>query len=334
VWEICFLEGAQLTFCWTLHEVAKDLGTAKNLPAILNFLVKNAVDALKIKASSIRLLDFEGEKLELVAAYGLSEEYLKKGPVEVSKSPIDKEAMTGKVVLVEDVTSGVQYPSEAIREGIKSMMCVPLVVRDKVIGSLRAYTSSPRIFADTEKMFLSGLANLGAIAIENAKITESLRKRSENMSRLVELSRRIPSSLKVSEVFETIVREASEILNAKGATLSILDKGRFEIISSHGLSKEFTSKLMAATATEGSEVLDPAIVVSNVERSTLPYKGILTNEGMKAMLGASMHSGGKAVGVLKAYFSEKREFDSGEPELFSILASLGEISMKTLNYAS
>jgi len=328
------LEGVQLTFFRTLHEVAKDLGTAKDLPAILNFLVKNAVDALKIKASSIRLLDFEGETLELVAVYGLSEEYLKKGPVEVSKSPIDKEAMTGKVVFVEDITSGVQYPSEAIREGIKSMMCVPLVVRDKVIGSLRAYTPSPRKFADTEKMFLSGLANLGAIAIENAKITESLRKRSENMSRLVELSRRIPSSLKVSEVFETIVREASEILNAKGATLSILDKGRFEIISSHGLSKEFTSKLNIATATEGSEVLDPTIVVSNVERSTLPYRGILTNEGMKAMLGAPMHLGGKVVGVLKAYFSEKRNFDSGEPEFFSILASLGEISMKTLDYAS
>ena len=214
------------------------------------------------------------------------------------------------------------------------MMCVPLVVRDKVIGSLRAYTSSPRKFAETEKMFLSGLANLGAIAIENAKITESLRKRSENMSRLVELSRRIPSSLKVSEVFETIVREASEILNAKGATLSILDKGRFEITSSYGLNKESTSKLMTATATEDSEVLDSTIVVSNVERSTLPYRSILTNEGMKAMLGAPMHLGGKVVGVLKAYFSEKREFDSGEPEFFSILASLAEISMKTLNYAS
>jgi GAF domain-containing protein len=333
VLEICFLEEAQLTFYRALHEVAKDLGAAKDLPAILDFMVKNAVEALKIKASSIRLLDFEGETLELVAAHGLSDEYLKKGPVEVSKSPIDKEAMTGKVVFVEDVTRGTQYPSEAIKEGIRSMMCVPLVVRDKVIVSLRAYTSSTRIFADTEKMFLSGLANLGAIAIQNAKITESLRKRSENMSRLVQLSRRIPSSLKMSEVFETIVREASEILNAKGATLSILDKGRFEIMSSYGLSKEFTSKLIAATATEDSEV-DSAIVVSNVERSTLLYKGILTNEGMKAMLGAPLHLGGKVVGVLKAYFSEKREFESGEPEFFSILASLGEISMKTLDYAS
>ena len=328
------MEEVQLTFFRTLHEVAKDLGTAKDLPAILNFTVKNAVDALKIKASSIRLLDFEGETLELVAAYGLSDEYLKKGPVEVSKSPIDKEAMTGKVVFVEDVTRGTQYPSEAIREGIRSMMCVPLVVRDKIIGSLRAYTSSPRMFTDTEKMFLSGLANLGAIAIQNAKITESLRKRSENMSMLVQLSRRIPASLKVSEVFETIVREASEILNAKGATLSILDKGRFEITSSYGLSKELTSKLMAATVTEVSEGLDPTIVVSNVERSTLPYKDILTNEGMKAMLGAPMHLGGKVVGVLKAYYSEKREFDSGEPEFLSMLASLGEISMKTLDYAS
>jgi len=328
------LEEAQLTFCWTLHDIAKDLGTAKNLPAILNFLVKSAVDGLKIKASSIRLLDFEREKLELAAAYGLSDEYLKKGPVEVSKSPIDKEAMTGKTVFFEDVSRGVQYPSEAIREGIKSMICVPLVVRDKVIGSLRAYTSSPRKFTDTEKMFLSGLANLGAIAIENARITESLRKRSENMSKLVELSRRIPWSLKVNEAFESLVKEASEILNAKGATASILDKGRFEIISSCGLSKEFTSKLMAATATEAGEVLDSAIVVPNVDRSTLPYRSVLTNEGIKAMLGAPVRSGGKVVGVLKAYFSEKRQFDSGEPEFLNILASLGEISIRMLDYAS
>lgn len=325
------MEEAELRYCWMLHEIAKDLGTAKNLPAILNLIVKSAVDSLNIKASSLRLLDDEGKRLKLVAAYGLSEEYLKKGPVELDKSPIDKEAMTGKVVEIEDVTRDrlLQYPEEAVKEGIKSIICVPLLIRDKVIGSLRAYTSIPHRFSEAEKTFLSALANLGAIAIENAKLTESLRRRIESLSRLVEVSKRISSSLRTKEVFERIARAASEMFNAKGAALFMLDKNMFKPVSSYGLSRAFTSKLTVPSSEEPEELLEgKTIAISDVENSSLEYRGELIAEGVNALLCAPIASKGKVIGSLKVYFSEKRSFSNGEDEFISILANLSEISIE------
>jgi signal transduction protein with GAF and PtsI domain len=81
------MENIELQYCWMLHEIAKSLGMAENLQAILNLIVKSAVDNLGLKAASIRLLDKDKRTLKLEAAYGLSDEYLRKGPVEVDKSP-------------------------------------------------------------------------------------------------------------------------------------------------------------------------------------------------------------------------------------------------------
>lgn len=325
------MEEVELRYCWMLHEIAKDLGTAKNLPAILNLIVKSAVDSLNIKASSLRLLDDKNKRLELVAAYGLSEEYLKKGPVELDKSPIDKEAMRGKVVEIEDITRGrsLQYPEEALREGIKSIICVPLLIRDKVIGSLRAYTSTPHKFSEAEKTFLSALANLGAIAIENAKLTESLRRRIESLSKLVEVSKRITSSLKSEEVFKRIVRAASDMFNAKGASLLMLDKNVFKLVSSYGLSKGFTSKLAVPSSDEPEELLKGrTVAIPDVKDSSLKYREELIAEGVNALLCAPITSRGKVIGSLKVYSPDKRSFDNGEDELISILANLSEVSIE------
>ncbi|MEM2122255.1 MAG: GAF domain-containing protein [Candidatus Bathyarchaeia archaeon] len=324
------MEESELKYCWMLHEIAKDLGVAKNLPAILNLIVKSAVDSLNIKASSIRLIDPEGSRLELMAAYGLSEEYLRKGPVELDRSPIDKEAMKGGIVEVGDVSREkvLQYPSEAVSEGIKSIICVPLMVRDRIIGSLRAYTSVHHKFSEAEKTFLSALANLGAIAIENAKLTESLRRRIEGLSKLVEVSKSISSSLKVEEVFKRIVRAASEMFNAKGASLSMLDRGVFKLVSHHGLGRASASKLSAPSRDELEELLKGStIAIPDVEDSPLKYKAELIGEGVKALLCSPITSKGKVVGALKVYFPESRRFDHGEDELLSILANLSEISI-------
>ncbi|MER3459610.1 MAG: GAF domain-containing protein, partial [Chloroflexota bacterium] len=87
--------------------------------------------ALQAKAASIRLLDETGEQLKIAAAYGLSRKYLDKGPVKVSSSPIDQEALRGRPVIVADTAQDgrFQYPSEVLAEGIRSVLCVPLIGR-------------------------------------------------------------------------------------------------------------------------------------------------------------------------------------------------------------
>jgi len=89
---------------------------------------------------------------------------------------VDRGALRGKPVSVLDVTKdpGFQYPEEAKKEGIRSVLCVPLSVREKPIGVLRLYTGEIHRFTDDEVEFLSTLASQGAVAIENARTYQRL----------------------------------------------------------------------------------------------------------------------------------------------------------------
>jgi len=160
----------------SLYDIAQAVTSTLNFTQVLNNIVRMATKAMNAKACSIRLLDQEHRHLRVEAAYGLSEEYLAKGPVDLQKSLVDRGALRGKPVAVLDVTKdpGFQYPEEARKEGIRSVLCVPLSVRDKPIGVLRLYTGEIHRFTGEEIEFLSTLASQAAVAIENARTYQQL----------------------------------------------------------------------------------------------------------------------------------------------------------------
>ncbi len=164
-----------LRYCEVLYEVVKSISSL-DMDDVLNSIVHRAAEALGMKACSIRLMDETGRRLAIRAAYGLSENYLEKGPVEISRSPVDSEALSGKVVTILNAGEDprFQYPQEAKYEGIRSVLCVPLTSKDKAIGVVRIYSSAVHEFTDEEVAFLCYLANLGAIAIENARTYQEL----------------------------------------------------------------------------------------------------------------------------------------------------------------
>jgi len=160
----------------SLYDIAKAVTSTLNFTEVLNTIAQLATKAMKAKACSIRLLDEERHLLRVGAAYGLSKEYLAKGPVDLEKSLVDRGALRGKAVAVFDVTKdpGFQYPEEAAKEGIRSVLCVPLSVREKPIGVLRLYTGEIHRFTDEEIDFLNTLASQAAVAIENARTYQRL----------------------------------------------------------------------------------------------------------------------------------------------------------------
>ncbi len=155
----------------TLYSIAKTVSSSLNLSEVLNAIVQQACRAMNAKASSIRLIDETEKRLELGAAFGLSENYLAKGPVNPGKSGVYREALEGKPVAVEDVFQDdqLQYPEKSREEGIRSTLTVPLIVRGKAIGTLRIYKGEVYHFTEEEIDFISALAEQGAVAIENAQ---------------------------------------------------------------------------------------------------------------------------------------------------------------------
>lgn len=162
----------------TLYEVAKVVNSSLKPKEVLQRIVEALSQALGVKACALRVLDQSKQVLSMGACSGLSEGYLRKGPVTISESGLDRQALSGEVVFLEDVQTSPQwqYKDRAKQEGIHSVLVVPLMVEDKAVGVLRAYTDQVRQFDPDEIKLLQAAAHLSAIALENARLHQALQR--------------------------------------------------------------------------------------------------------------------------------------------------------------
>lgn len=160
-----------------LYQAALTISSSLELDQVLQSVVMSVTQAMGVKACLLRLLDTESGQLNLSAVYGLSGTYLAKGPVTVVESPIDSEALRGSPVYVADVQTDPRfhYHEAARQEGLVSAFCVPLEVHGGAIGVMRVYTGELTEFHEDDIQFLSVLASLAALAIENARLYENIR---------------------------------------------------------------------------------------------------------------------------------------------------------------
>jgi len=160
-----------------LYLAALAFSSSLELNEVLQTVVTNITETMRVKACVLRLLNARTGQLQLSAYHGLSSGYLAKGPVDVEHSPIDSEALRGQTVIIPDVRTDprFQYAEAARREGIVSMLCVPLEVHGETIGVMRVYTGEECTFHNDDIQFLSVLARLAALAIENASLYENLK---------------------------------------------------------------------------------------------------------------------------------------------------------------
>ena len=167
----------------SLYEVAATLNSARAAGVILRSMVENVAKALRVKGCSLMLLSPDKKALFHTAAYGLSDWYIKKGRISSDKSLA--EALEGKVVAVLHAPEDdrVQYREEAKKEGIASVLSVPMMLREEIIGVVRVYTAEARHFDLDDMYFVGAVANLGAIALENAKLYHTLRRDYESLRR-------------------------------------------------------------------------------------------------------------------------------------------------------
>jgi GAF domain-containing protein len=172
------LEGKsqEVSYLKAVTEVAKVMGSTLEVKEILDLIVTKAIQILGLKASCLLLLNSKTRQLELSSSRGLSAAYLGKGPIDMDRSIASD--TKGEVVWIEDAKtdSRLQYPERAGQEGIVSILSVPMLLKNQVIGVLRLYSAIPRKFTTTEIEFAQSMAEFGALALENAKLYESLRE--------------------------------------------------------------------------------------------------------------------------------------------------------------
>lgn len=163
----------------SLFHIAESISSSLELETMLQRVLEATVAQMWLKAGVIRLVDPNARELRLVAAHGLSQDYLDKGIIHLRKSEIDRRVLSGEVVVLEDVRHApeFEYPEAASREGIVSILAVPLMVKTQTVGIMRVHSARPRHFGPVAVNFLTSAADLVGLAIENARLYTALQGR-------------------------------------------------------------------------------------------------------------------------------------------------------------
>jgi len=312
-----------------LCPICVDLAAADTREEALDILVSGYARVVSARGCSVRILDEKRELLELGAAYGLSEEYLGKGPVELAKAPLDGDVIRGEIVDIEDVSveSRMLYPEQAAREGIQSMLCVPLRVKDRIIGVLRVYRSEAHCSTPRE------ISTAITLAAQGGNILEKFRIREERKA-LGMVAQAISSSLDLDNVLKSIARCAAETLNFKAASVRLLDQQekRLNIKATYGLSEAYVEKgpVEVDKSPADREIISGKTVRITEEEmeSKLQYPEETKREGIRSMFGLPLQIKAKTVGVLRVYASAPYRFTADDEEFLTALANQGAIAIE------
>ncbi len=175
----------------TLLSVTRAISMSKDPEDVVVTTVEVVKTALKAKGAALFMVNRKTNELQLAAANGLSREYLDKGPLSAAKSIAA--ALEEGPVAIYDVGDDprIQYPKAAKKEGIASILSVPLAVHGQVIGSLRVYTAEPWEFTIDDVNLVQAVAQIAGLALDIARLSKGYKSSIEILK-----SMRDPKQLK------------------------------------------------------------------------------------------------------------------------------------------
>ena len=158
----------------TLSQVSETVASDRMIEDVLQLIVTMTAQMMNSTICSIMLIDESTRELRIVATQSLSEGYRRKPPLKIGQSMSGKAVQEKHPIYVPDVRKekGYVYQDLAKQEGLCSLLSVPMMTKDKVVGVINAYTSTLHSFGPEEVKTLQAIATQAAVAIEHTRLLE------------------------------------------------------------------------------------------------------------------------------------------------------------------
>jgi GAF domain-containing protein len=161
----------------SLIRITKAISTIREPEEIVLIAVEGITHALNVKGCTLFLFSARSSELKVAGSYGLSNEYIDKGPISALAS-IASSLQDGQPVAIFDVSDDprIQYPQDAVKEGICSILSTPIIIGEKVFGCLRIYTADPWEFTLNDVNFVQAVAQIVGMAMELCRVNKGLKE--------------------------------------------------------------------------------------------------------------------------------------------------------------
>ena len=280
--------------------------------------------ALGVDTCAVLLLDEERAELVARAAVGIEEEVEQGVRVPLGKGFAGRVAAQRRPVILDDVDHADVLNPLLRKKGIKSLLGVPLVAHDEVIGVLHVGSLTKRRFSEEETEFLQLAAERAAVGIEHARLFELervARKRIEHVQAITDVAL---AHLDVNELLTVLLPRIREILAADTCAVLLLDEEHSELVAraavgieeevEQGVRIPFGKGFAGRVAAERRPV-----ILDDVDHADV-LNPILREKGIKSLLGVPLLVQNHAIGVLHVGTLAPRKFMIDDVELLGFVA--------------
>ena len=315
-----------------LNRTSQLITARLDLPSLLETISRSVTSLMGSTGCGIGLLSPDRALIEHAAAHGFRTPEWRNLSVRVGEGLIGLAVSTGRAVRSDDLREDPRSARRDLdeKEGIRSLLSVPLRVAGQIIGVISAFSSEARAFGDRQQSLLESFADQAGIAIQNARLFEETQRRARETQALLRAGHAVNQSLDVSETVRLILHQAREVLEVQSCGLFTLDAATGELTATASLDLP-AEALHAIRLRVGEGITGVAVKerrpVQTADLNRDP-RVRYPQAALRSMLAAPLIVGEQTIGALTVLRTDVHHFSAEEESLVSAFADQAAMALE------
>ena len=320
----------------SLQRVSATVLSEVDLDSMLQTVVEEAMQLIGAQAAAIRLVDEESKSLKVIASAGRSESLLHQDAMPIHGSLTGYAFRSREPVISNDVENDPRL-AEDLRTAsvLRSLLIVPLVVRESSIGVLLVSDRTGGPFTNEDQRLLGLFADQAAAAIEHAQLHKQAQHQIAELAALHRISTVISSSLEIEEVFWAIYQEIRQVMTADAFLIGLVRPDGLvdlDFIIDGGQRYAPRHAFELSPSMNRAKTERQPVVISDVRGAGTPPMHTVGHPQtrVRSIVTAPLLKGTEVIGLLSAQSYELNNYREGDAQL---LMTIGNHAVVAVDHA-